>query len=197
MASYNAVPESEQLLNKTPKTKSWKRLAGSAAVASFVLGCLAVTAVKSPVGLRGATSLKHHNKATGTTAASCMKQTLVSNEPISTALTSFPRLRPRPDRCPALQRGAKRPARAREAVASEPRMPTSRDRDDDILRADAEKDEQKRTYDVLQLGASGASTLKRGTRGSLPQTAHGPAAEASSSAASSSSVVGGGGGDGS
>ena len=52
-------------------------------------------------------------------------------------------------------------------------------------------------YDVLQLGASGASTLKRGTRGSLPQTAHGPAAEASSSAASSSSVVGGGGGDGS
>ena len=57
--------------------------------------------------------------------------------------------------------------------------------------------EQKRTYDVLQLGASGASTLKRGTRGSLPQTAHGPAAEASSSAASSSSVVGGGGGDGS
>mgnify|MGYP004285062535 CR=1 FL=1 len=52
-------------------------------------------------------------------------------------------------------------------------------------------------YDVRQLGASGASTLKRGTRGSWPQAAHGPAAEASSSAASSSSVVGGGGGDGS
>ena len=66
MASYNAVPESEQLLNKTPKTKSWTRIAGGAAAASFVLGCLAVTAVKSSVGLRGATSLKHHNKATGT-----------------------------------------------------------------------------------------------------------------------------------
>ena len=64
MASYNAVPESEQLLNKTPKTKSWKRIATGAAVASFVLGCLAVTAVKSSVGLRGATSLKHHKTGT-------------------------------------------------------------------------------------------------------------------------------------
>ena len=64
MASYNAVPESEQLLNKTPKTKSWKRIAAGAAVASFVLGCLAVTAVKSSVGLRGATSLKHHKTGT-------------------------------------------------------------------------------------------------------------------------------------
>ena len=56
MASYNAVPESEQLLNKTPKTKSWTRIAGGTAAASFVLGLLAVTAVKSSVGLRGALS---------------------------------------------------------------------------------------------------------------------------------------------
>ena len=33
MASYNAVPESEQLLNKTPKTKSWTRIAAAAAAA--------------------------------------------------------------------------------------------------------------------------------------------------------------------
>ena len=36
--------ESEQLLNKTPKTKSWKRLAVATAMASFILGVLAASA---------------------------------------------------------------------------------------------------------------------------------------------------------
>ena len=46
--------ESEQtLLTKAP-AHPWKRLAAGAAVASFVLGCLAATAVNSAPGLRGA-----------------------------------------------------------------------------------------------------------------------------------------------
>ena len=46
--------ESEQtLLTKAP-AHPWKRLAAGAAVASFVLGCLAATAVQSAPGLRGA-----------------------------------------------------------------------------------------------------------------------------------------------
>ena len=46
--------ESEQtLLTKAP-AHPWKRLAAGAAVASFVLGCLAATAVNAAPGLRGA-----------------------------------------------------------------------------------------------------------------------------------------------
>ena len=41
-------------MNSASRGPRWKRLAAGAAVASFVLGCLAATALESAAGLRGA-----------------------------------------------------------------------------------------------------------------------------------------------
>ena len=122
--------------------------------------------------------------------------TLVSNEPFARfCVVSTPTPSPRADAKPSS--AAKRPARARGGRRARALDANFEGQGRRYIARGRRKRRTKLPYDVLQLGASGASTLKRGILGSLPQAAHGPAAEASSSAASSSSVVGGGGGDGS
>ena len=65
MASYNTLPVAanpEDVLLQKPKKTSLRYLVGGAALAAFVLGAVAATAVKTSPGLRGSTQLDQCNR---------------------------------------------------------------------------------------------------------------------------------------
>ena len=67
MATFNTVPEEEPLVEKATTKTPWRRLVGSAAIASLILGVVAATALSSaasgpsPTGTQ--TTLKSSHKS--------------------------------------------------------------------------------------------------------------------------------------